>query len=67
MNWQGWKAAFLQFETTIPALVSAVAGLVLFAPEHFMEWPIVISISKYVFAGGLAAFGIAAATPLRKQ
>lgn len=67
MNWQGWKAAFLQLETTIPGLVTAAAGFVLFAPEHFAQWPWVVDAAKYVFAGGFAIFGIAASTPARKD
>jgi hypothetical protein len=66
MNWQGWKAAFLQLETTIPGIITAVAGFVMYAPEHFSQWPVVQDLAKYVFVGGLAIFGIAAGTPPKK-
>lgn len=53
--------------TTVAAVVSAIAGFVLFAPEHFNSWPIVQDAAAYIFAGGLAAFGIAASSVTRDK
>lgn len=46
--------------TTIAALITALASFVLFAPDHFDSWPVVKDLAAYIFAGGLAAFGITA-------
>ncbi len=46
------------WRTTVPALVAAGAGFVLFSPQYFAPW--LIDLSKYVMLGGLACFGIAA-------
>lgn len=59
------------WKTTIPAAISAVAFFVLFAPEHFSRWPVVIDFAKYVAAGGLLFFGVNATSygevPCRKK
>jgi hypothetical protein len=52
------KCRIKDWKTTIPALVSAISGFILFAPEYFDRWPILYDIAKYTFSGGLAAFGI---------
>lgn len=46
------------WKSTIAGLVTAAAGFVLFSPEHFRQWPILIDLAKYVMLGGLAALGI---------
>lgn len=53
-----WKQRFMQLETTIPALVASFFGFVLFAPQHFNQWPIIQDLAAYFFAGGLAVLGI---------
>ena len=47
------------WKTTVFALVTAFFGFVLFQPAYFP--PILRDIAAYIFAGGLAAFGISAA------
>jgi hypothetical protein len=44
------------WKTTIPALLSAFFGFVLFKPQYFP--PVVQDLSLYVFLGGLAVFGV---------
>ena len=56
-----WTAAIpplKQWKSMIASIVTAFAAFVLFAPEFFTQWPIVTAISKFAFAGGLAAWGI---------
>lgn len=33
-------------------------AFVLFAPEHFKDWPIVLSLARFAAAGGLIGLGI---------
>lgn len=49
------------WKTTLSAIVTAIAGFVCFSPELFKPWPWAVEVAKYVMAGGLLAFGIAAA------
>ena len=44
------------WKTTVPAILAAFFGFVLFKPEYFP--PVMQDIAAYAFAGGLAAFGI---------
>lgn len=53
MNLVNWK-------TTVIGIITAAAGFILFSPEFFQQWPILISLAKYVTIGGFAAFGLAA-------
>jgi hypothetical protein len=46
------------WKTSIFALISAVAGFVLFSPQYFPPWA--IDAAKYIMVGGLAAFGFSA-------
>jgi hypothetical protein len=46
------------WKTTVTAIVTAVAGFVLFSPQYFPPWA--IDVAKYVMLGGLAAFGLTA-------
>ena len=46
------------WKTTISAVVTVLAGFVLFSPETFKTWPVVIEIAKYIAAGGVLALGI---------
>jgi hypothetical protein len=48
------------WRTTVPAIVATVCGFVLMYPEHFPQ--IVIDMAKFTGLGGLAAFGINAAS-----
>lgn len=41
-------------------IVAAVAGFVLFSPDLFAHWPMLLAIAKYIMAGGVAALGISA-------
>lgn len=49
------------WKTTIYGAVSAFFSFVMFAPQHFQDFPILTDIAAYVFAGGLLGFGISAA------
>lgn len=46
------------WKTSAAGVVSALFGFVLFAPEHFVQWPWLVSLSKFALAGGLAALGL---------
>lgn len=49
---------FANWKTTLSSLLSAFFGFVYFDPSLFPHW--LVSLSKYVFVGGLAAVGILA-------
>ncbi len=51
METKSWK-------TTACAAITAAAGFVLFSPDLFKEYPVVVELSKYIGAGGMVAFGI---------
>lgn len=51
-------ASVTSWKTTVAGLGSALFCFVLFAPEHFVQWPWLISLSKFALAGGLAALGL---------
>ena len=51
MDMTSWK-------TTVTAAITAVAGFVMFSPELFSDYPIVVQLAKYIGAGGMIAFGI---------
>lgn len=55
-----WKENFKHYSTTVSGLAAAFFSFVLFAPEHFAAWPVLIDLAKFGFAGGLAALGISA-------
>ncbi len=44
------------WRSSVAAWIAAAAGFVLFSPQWFH--PAIIDVAKYIFAGGLAAFGI---------
>jgi len=46
------------WKTTASGIISALASFVLFSPQWFP--PAAIDISKFILAGGLIAFGLAA-------
>ena len=46
------------WKTTITALISALAGFVLFSPQYFP--PYAIDVAKYIMVGGLMTFGLVA-------
>jgi hypothetical protein len=48
------------WKTSAAAVVGIVFGFVAFSPEHFQQWPWLISLAKYVMLGGLASIGIMA-------
>jgi hypothetical protein len=41
-------------------LASAGLAFVLFAPEFFQTWPVIIALAKFAAIGGLAGLGIKA-------
>ena len=49
----------LSWKTTACGLVMALAGFVMFSPETFAAWPVVLALAKYTLLGGFAALGIA--------
>ncbi len=49
---------FTSWKTTLTAAITAVAGFVLFSPELFDAYPVVVQLAKYIGAGGMIAFGI---------
>lgn len=55
------------WRTTLPAVITAAAAFVLFAPQHFDSWPVAKDLAAYIFAGGLAAFGITAQSVARDR
>lgn len=42
----------------LTAAISTFCGFVLLYPEVFDKWPLVVKVSNYVAAGGLAGFGV---------
>lgn len=46
------------WKTTLSAVMTVLAGFVLFSPNTFKEWPIVIEVAKYIAAGGVLSLGI---------
>jgi hypothetical protein len=38
--------------------ISAFLGFVLFSPDTFSRWPLVVSVANYAAIGGLAVFGV---------
>jgi hypothetical protein len=48
------------WKTTVSGIVTAAAGFVLFSPDLFARWPLVLAIAKYTAAGGLITFGVVA-------
>ena len=53
-----WNSISKNWKTTLSGIVAALFGFVLFSPEHFQQWPWLISLAKYACAGGLAALGL---------
>jgi hypothetical protein len=51
-------AGLKDWRTTLPSAVSAAAGFVLFSPDMFPAWT--IEVAKYIWSGGLFAFGVTA-------
>jgi hypothetical protein len=47
-------------KTTICAIVAAAAGFVMFSPDLFAHYPVVLAVAKYIMVGGLAGLGLAA-------
>jgi cytochrome b subunit of formate dehydrogenase len=48
----------VNWKTTVSGLITAAAGFVIFFPEYFARWPLVLATAKYITVGGLAALGI---------
>ncbi len=46
------------WKTTFSAILSALAGFVLFSPQLFPPWA--LDVAKYIMLGGLVAFGVSA-------
>jgi hypothetical protein len=55
------------WHTTVSGIVSAMFAFVVFAPEHFQQWPILIDLAKFAAAGGIAVLGITAAQTSKKE
>jgi hypothetical protein len=55
------------WKTTVAGIASAVFAFVVFAPEHFQQWPILIDLAKFAAAGGIAVLGITAAQTSKKE
>lgn len=49
------------WRTTAAGIVTAAAGFVVFSPEMFAHWPLLVALAKYAAIGGFAAMGIAGA------
>jgi hypothetical protein len=48
--------------TTILGTIAGTAlAFVLFAPEYFEKWPVVIAFAKFAAAGGIVGLGVKAA------
>lgn len=43
--------------TSLSGIVVFVAGFVVFSPETFVHYPVVVQIAKYVMGGGVLALG----------
>jgi len=52
------------WKTTLTAFVSAFFGFVVFKPQYFS--PVMVDVAAYIFAGGLAFFGIVSADAIRR-
>lgn len=61
------KQAFSTYHSTIGGIVATFFGFVLFAPEHFQQWPVLVDLAKYGAAGGLAAIGFGAYQGIKKS
>jgi hypothetical protein len=48
------------WKTSLAGVATAFFGFVLFSPECFTRRPVLIALSKYAIAGGLASMGILA-------
>lgn len=48
------------WKTTTLGIATAFFAFVLFSPEQFSQFPVVIALAKFAFVGGLAGIGIAA-------
>lgn len=48
------------WKSTVIGAMTAFFAFVLFTPESFQEWPILIALSKFAVIGGLAGLGIVA-------
>ncbi len=45
------------WKTSVSGIVTVAAGFVLFSPETFAHYPVVVQLAKYIGAGGLLALG----------
>ncbi len=45
------------WKTSLSGIVTVAAGFVLFSPETFAHYPVVVQLAKYIGAGGLLALG----------
>ncbi len=61
------RDAFSTYHSTIGAFVLTFFGFILFAPEHFAKWPVLVDLAKYGAAGGLAALGVGAYQGIKKS
>lgn len=61
------KSALSTYHSTIGGIVLTFFGFVIYAPEHFNKWPVILDIANYGAAGGLAAIGIGAYKGIQKS
>lgn len=47
-------------KTTFTSIITAFFLFIVFDPQDFTKFPILIPLAKYVAAGGLVSFGISA-------
>lgn len=50
----------VNWKSTMFGLITAAAGFVVFSPDTFHNYPVVLSLAKYIMVGGLAGIGIVA-------
>ena len=47
------------WKTSLAGVVAALAGFVVFSPDTFVHYPVVVQLAKYFMVGGFAALGFA--------
>ena len=51
---------FKSWKSSTAGIVTAFFAFVLFSPETFSHWPIVLTLAKFATVGGLGTLGIMA-------
>ena len=46
------------WKTTAAGVIASASAFVVFSPELFTHWPLVVALAKFAAAGGLATLGI---------